>query len=161
MNIDDMYKWVTLGGAVIAAVASALNLWWTYRAKADKIKVSFGSMHPSIAPGYWLHVVSLSEHQMFLRDYGFITEGGTLLSLPDLIAHDIGEDLEVISSAKSSLDKRGEIFEIGNIILRDNQIGAYAVTAGQEHPTLGFAYDVRWYKRALINIKIWWRPIPN
>jgi len=75
--MDELQKWITLGGAVIAAVASLLNLWWTHGARVDRIKVGFGALEPPISPGDWLYVVSCSDHRVTLKDYGFIGARGT------------------------------------------------------------------------------------
>jgi hypothetical protein len=39
-NPDAFQKWGTLVAAVVGAVTGALNLWFKYREKSDKIKVA-------------------------------------------------------------------------------------------------------------------------
>ena len=155
-TIDEIQKWVTLVGAVGAAAAASLNLWWTYKAKDDKIKVGVDPLSPQTSPGYFLHVVSRADHPMELRDWGFIDERGRLLSLPDTWAHE--PDIDGPSSQGSAfLEKRNASFVTG-LWLRDKQIGAYAVTTSQNHRTLGFRHDVSWHKRCWLRLKIWWGP---
>jgi len=95
---------------------------------------------------------------MYVNNYGFIDKRGRLLSLHQLRI-DEPEDCErTVVRGSRDFGKRGDLFEVGNIELRDNQIGAYATTAGRERYTVGFMYDVPWYKRILIRLKIRWKP---
>lgn len=50
-DIKEIGPWGTFVGAIIAALCSLVNLVWTYRAKADKIKVNFGYLRPQTGPG--------------------------------------------------------------------------------------------------------------
>jgi hypothetical protein len=156
---DDAQKIITLIGAVIAAAASLLNLWWTHRTKVDRIVVQFGPTRPPIGPGEWLHIVSQSDHQINLRDYGFVGPTGALLSLPLLDADSPGdEDDGVGLRGKTTFEKRGDIFEIGPVKLGGQQIGAYAVTLGSERYVVGFNYDVPLLKRLVLRLKIKTKP---
>jgi hypothetical protein len=155
--VDNIQKWVMLTSAVIAAVVSSWNLWTKFRENEDKIKVGFGPLEPPIEPGYWLHVISKSNYPMSLKDYGFINESGKLLSLPQLDA-DEPPDENVCIRGKSFFNQRGDLFETGPIILRDKQIGAFAIIVGQERSTLNFQYGMPFYKRFWIRLKIWWKP---
>jgi hypothetical protein len=58
-SVDDMQKWMTLGGAVVAAVASVVNLWWTHRTKLDRLTVTFGSLSPPLA-----HLTKYSQNRI-------------------------------------------------------------------------------------------------
>jgi hypothetical protein len=133
---DYIQKLVTLIGAVTAAFASLINFWWTHRTKVDRLAVTFGSIRPPLDPGYSLHVVSQSDHQMVLRDYGFIMPsgppGGRLLSLPQFhIDDDDPDDRPTVGHGNAAFEKRGDWFEPGSVQLRDEPIGAYTVTAGK------------------------------
>src|SRR5438045_381210 len=90
-TVDETQKWVTLVGAVGAAAAASLNLWWTYKAKDDKIKVGLDPLTPQVEPGYFLNVVSRADHPMRLLDWGFVDVRGRLLSLPQLSADEPGD----------------------------------------------------------------------
>lgn len=156
--MKDIQTWVTLVGAVVAALASSLNLWRQFGEKTDKIKVGFGPLRPQIEPGYWLYVVSRRDHQMNLNDYGFIDESGRLLSLPQLSVNEPC-DTELVCGGTPSFKQRGDQFEVGVGPLRGIQIGAFAITAGRGRYTLGFTSAVPWYKRFLIRLKIWLKPV--
>jgi len=153
--VDAIQKWGTVIGAVIAVSAFALNL----RSKSDKIKIDFGPTYPPISPGESLHVLSCSDHRMKLKDYGFIDRSGAMLSLPALDAFESRpEDDHVPVSGSSSLEKRGDIFEIGPVRLRDKQIGAYAITVGQRFRRTAFHGDIGLPMRLWLKIKIAFKP---
>lgn len=155
-SVDDMQKWMTLGGAVIAAVASVVNLWWTHRTNLDRLTVTFGSLSPPLAPGEALYIVSQSDHRVSLSDYGFISTSGGLLSYPLLEVAEPGDEYHCVTvRGKSAFEKRGDLFEIGSVPLGGELIGAYAVSAGSERMTLGFRYDLPFWKRCFIRMKIW------
>lgn len=149
---------MTLIGAVVAALASLVNLWSTYCGKTDRLTISFGPTRPPLSPGEWLHIVSQSDHQINLLDYGFIGSTGALLSIPQLDNDDVGaRDDQVSVRGSTTFEKRGDLFEIGPIDLRDKQIGAYAVTLGSERCVTGFNYDVPVHKRLWFRLKISWK----
>jgi hypothetical protein len=157
--IDDWQKLVTLVAAVVAAGGTALNLWWQYKAKADKIKVGFDTMTPYLAPGYSLHVVSRADHAMVVTDFGFFDATGRLLSLPYLWqAEPEPHDEPVSIDGSSELAARNASIEVRGITLRDTQIGAFAITSSQPHRTLGFRFDVPWWRRCLLRLRIRWAP---
>ena len=155
-TIDEMQKWATLAGAVGAAAAASLNLWWTYKAKDDKIKVGLDPLNPQMEPGYFLHVVSRADHPMELLDRGFVDSRGRLLSLPQLWANEPGDDRPSIEGS-ALLERRNASFVTG-LRLRDEQIGAYAITTSQTCRTLAFRHDVPWPMRFLLRLKVWWGP---
>ena len=154
--MDELQKWVTLGGAVIAAGASLLNLWWTHSTKVDKIAVGFGPIRPPIEPGDWLYVVSRSDHMVTLKDYGFIDAKGNRLSVPDMLVNEPGHHEQICSEGTRCLEKRGDVFAIGNLDVPDGQIGAYALTVTRERYVLGFSGGVPWYRRGWIRIRMRW-----
>lgn len=156
--VDDLQKWVTIAGAVIAALVSSAYLWLKFREKTDKIKVGVDPLEPPIEPGYWLNVVSLSDHQMNLKDYGFIDETGRLFSLPQHWADEPINDERIVIRGNRSFTQRGDLFEVGNIELRNNPVGAFAITVGQSYYTLGFRYDISWCKQLWMRIKVRWKP---
>jgi hypothetical protein len=156
-RIDDWQKLVTLIAAVVAAAGAALNLWWQYQAKADKIKVGFDTMTPHNAPGYSLHVVSRADHVMVITDFGFFDAAGRLLSLPYLW-QDEPDDDPISIDGGSELATRNTSMEVRGITLRDSQIGAFAITSSQQHRTLGFRYDVPWWRRWWLRLKVRCKP---
>lgn len=138
--VDSIQKWVTLVAAVIAAVGAVSNL----RGKRDKIKVVYGSKLPPMDPREYLHVISFCDHPVELVDYGFIMESHKLLSILYLNDDEPGDYGTVVEGSRF-LKSRNENYEIGTT-LRDRPIGAYARTVSQDYPTLGFRYDVRWWR---------------
>jgi hypothetical protein len=153
LNIDAFQKWVTLTAAALAAVASFLNLWWTHREKADRIKVACGLIDPQISPGEFLHVVSMCDHPVRLADYGYVTCTGLLLSLPQLDTDEPYED-QRITYGNLLLENRNASFETGTI-LRDHPVGVYARTTSQSRPTIAFRHDTPIWMRCWLRMKIW------
>jgi hypothetical protein len=56
-----------------------------------------------------------SGHKITLKDYGFIGATGNLLSLPDMLVNEPGHHEDIVSRGATSLEKPGDLFEIGNI----------------------------------------------
>ena len=121
--------------------------------------MTFGSLSPPIEPGEALYVVSQSDHRVSLSDYGFILASGGLISYPRLEVDEPGDDYNCVTvRGKSAFEKRGDLFEIGSVPLEGELIGAYAVSAGSERMALGFSFNIPWWKRYLLKLKIWWKP---
>lgn len=157
VNLDEITKWVTLAGAVIGGVTGAMTYWSKATEKRDRIKVSFGPLTPPIAPGESLYVVSQSDHKLQLRDYGFIDKNGRLLSLPDMWANSFDDDGDGSATRGStSLVTRNDIWEVAYVRLRDEQIGAYAITVSQTMRRLDFHDNLPKYRRFYLRLKIWW-----
>ena len=95
---------------------------------------------------------------MCLKDYGFINKSGRLLSLPQLWTDEPEPDENIGVRGKPYFTQHGDLFETGPIVLRDEQIGAFAITAGQKRHILDFGDDVPLYKRLRIRLKVWWKP---
>nr|GEU29185.1 hypothetical protein [Tanacetum cinerariifolium] len=139
IGLDDVTKWITLAGAVVGGVTGALTYWSKVSEKHDRIKVGFGSLSPPVASGEALHVLSQSDHKLQIHDYGFVDESGRLLSLPDLWANSLDDrDDGTCTRGTTTLEKRGEIWEVAYVRLRDRQIGAYAMTVGQTRRRVNF-----------------------
>jgi hypothetical protein len=159
MDIDQITKWLTLAGATVGGVTSALTYWSKITEKSDKIKVGFGSLEYVAIPGYGLYVVSRSDHTLQISDYGFFDEKGRLLSIQVLEQQFPPEKLdEMVCSGTTTLIKRGDIFGLDGLKLKGEQIGAYATTANQNHRTLCFTKTkkVCFLKRMSLYWKIRW-----
>jgi hypothetical protein len=152
MSVDAIQKWVTLIAAVLAAIASGLNLWWKFREGIDKIKVECDPIGPQISPGEFLRVVSLCDHSIQIADYGYVMRTGKLRSLPLLDAEEPGDD-QRITYGSLLLEKRNATFETGTT-LRHRPVGAYAITTSQSSPTIAFRYDAPHWLRIWLRLKI-------
>jgi len=49
--MDEAQKWITLVGALVAAVTSVWSLWRFFHLNADEFKVGFGSLAPAYQSG--------------------------------------------------------------------------------------------------------------
>lgn len=156
-HFDEIQKLVTLIAAVLAAVASILNLWWKYREKTDKIKVACDPIDPQIEPGEFLHVVSLCDHPVRLADYGFVMRTGKLLSLPYLFTNEPDNDPPT-TIGSLLLDSRNASFETGTT-LRDRPVGVYARTTTQTRPTVAFRHDTPGWMRPWLRLRICWKVV--
>jgi hypothetical protein len=152
LSIDEIQKWVTLSAAVLAAVASFLNLWWKFRDKSDKIKVSCGLIEPQICPGEYLHVISRCDHPIRIADFGYVMPDGRRLSIPQLEDDEPDDERRLVYGSRL-LDKRNDSYETG-MELRDRPIGVYAITTSQTHPTIAFRYDISAWRRVWVRFKI-------
>lgn len=133
MNEALLMKWVTMISAIIAAGVSVITLWLNYKGKTDKFRIGLCSVRPDISPGHVMHVVSLSDHQVEIVDFGFIYEDGNIESLP--FACEIGQftDCDLIHHGCTILKKRGEFFESGfDVNVEQIIIGAFARSITQE-----------------------------
>jgi hypothetical protein len=155
LEVEAVQKWVTLGAAVLAAVASMLNLWWKFREKADKIKVAYDLIAPQTCPGEFLQVVSLCDHQVRLADYGYVMRTGQLLSIPVLDVHEPDGD-PYLTYGSTVLEGRNASFETGTV-LRDRPVGVYARTTSRPRPTIAFRYDTSSWIRLWLRVKIRWK----
>lgn len=127
-----MMEWVTLTGAVIAALAGSLNLWKSLKDQSDLIYVKSGTFRPIATPAAAMYVVNVGNHPVMLSDYGFVLEDGKLFSIPwyaETEAIFDGPDPNAFYSGKSTIPSR-EIFAVG-ISFNDKIIGSFAITATQ------------------------------
>ncbi len=145
-------KWVTMISAIIAAGVSVITLWLNYKGKTDKFRIGLCSVRPDISPGHVMHVVSLSDHQIEIIDFGFIYEDGNIESLP--FACEIGQftDCDLIHHGCTILKKRGEFFESGfDVNVEQIIIGAFARSITQEKNKYYFLSKITLFKK----IKFW------
>lgn len=145
----------TLIGAIVGAVTASANLWLSLRSKSDKIKVNYGPINPPIAPGHSMYVVSRCDHRVSLVDYGFVLKSRKLQSLRQLWTEEPGDENErVLISGQSTLEERGDIFSIEYQELRDEVIGAYAITASDDRISLGFRAGLSLQYRIILRLSL-------
>ena len=156
MDVDFLTKLITLVGAVIAACTGVWSFWLQMRGKRDHYSVGPGTVRPKIIRETMMHVVSHSDHPIYLADYGFIDTDFQLASI--LLEQGLLDfhDSHVYTRGGSSLGKRNDYFEIG-YIRRDTPIGAFARSVTQTRPKIEFTYNTpAWKKlwvRALLLVK--------
>ncbi len=152
MDIKEINEWVTVVGAVIAAISGCWSLLLQLRGKRDSYTVRLGTVSPSINQETSLHVVSLSDHPILLNDWGFIEASGLFSSIPlDEDTRDLQPE-DVVCHGSSRLQARGETFEAGYIRSR-TPIGAYAKSATHTRPRIGFFADTPYRLR----LAVWFR----
>jgi hypothetical protein len=153
MDIEIAGRWLTLiaavigaGAGIIAAVTGLWNLYLLMRGKQDAFLVGMGAATPTIEEETVLHVISRSDHQIKLKDWGFIDSTGHLQSLRfNYEAGELNSD-EIMSRGSSCLKERGDVFETG-YISRKTILGAYAISMTQRRPRICFQDGAT----------LWWR----
>lgn len=155
MDVEKAKEWVTLAGAVIAALTGIWNL--LARGKRDNFRVGFDTVSPSIQRETMLHVVSRSDHPIKLTDWGFIEADGRFSSLPMEIEAEgasFGESVLVYGS--SELATRGASFETG--YTRDDAAGVYAKSITQRLPRVCFDPRMPFRLRLRIRLRLLFAP---
>lgn len=154
MDVDIWTKWVTLIGAVVAAVSGVWALIIQLRGVRDEILVSLGTLSPEAIPETMMNVVSKSDHPIRVVDFGFIDLNGRLVSIPleiDLL--NLHSD-EVERYGSPILNRRGDSFQVG-YCMAHGVLGCYARTSLQTRPCMAFGFDTSLVKRARISIKVY------
>ena len=151
MDIESLTKQITLVGAVIAAFTGVWSLWLQMCGKRDHFTVGLGTVRPEIMRETMMHVVSTSDHPIYLADYGFIDPNFRFSSI--LLEQELNSahDNNMYACGGSSLEKRSDHFEIG-YIRRDLPIGAFARSVTQTRPRIGFAYDAPVWKKIWVRV---------
>lgn len=149
--IDGIQKWIAIGATVLAAGAGVLK----FREKADKIKVTDGTISPQSNPGEFLNVVSRCDHSVQLADYGYVMRTGKLFSILDYEANWPDNEQRLVYGS-SFLECRNASFETG-MTLRDQAVGVYAITTSQNQPTIGFRYNTPRWMRFWFRARLWWK----
>lgn len=152
MDLDAWTAWVTLIGAVVGAITGSVSLWMQLRGKRDHFVVGLGSIRPEICRETLMHVVSRSDHQIQIADYGFIDMNHKLSSIPLELDEDF-EDTQIIGRGEPLLEGYSSIFELG-YIRRDTPIGAFARSATQTRPRLSFSTDVALWTKLAVRVRV-------
>jgi len=150
-------EWVTLGSAIVAAIAGVWNLLLQLRGKRDRFVVHLRGASPSIDPEEMLYVVSHSDHPVKLTDWGFIEASGQFSSFR--LGWETGDlhSEEVTSRGSSELKQFGDHFETG-YVRKNAPLGAYAISSTQRRPCVCFAPEVPSWRRLLIRGRLWFQP---
>lgn len=140
---------MTVIGAVIAAVTGIWNLVLQMRGKSDNYIVALHAIRPILEEETVMHVVSLSDHPIALKDWGFIEPDGRLTSIH--LAWETGELMsdEIVLRGEADLVARGATFESG-YRRRSRPAGAYAISVTQTRPRVCFEPDTPYWRRLSI-----------
>lgn len=113
-----------------------------------------GNLYLGADPETSFHVVSKSDHPIKLKDYGFIEEGGILESIP--FALDVGALMKegLYEYGSSNLKSRNDVWQTG-YIRKKPVLGAYALSVTETRPTICFNYEVKWWTKLWVRIKIY------
>lgn len=155
MSWEEIGKQVTVFGAVIAATTGVWNFWWQIRGKNDRFAVRMGELLPSIEQETMMHVVSLSDHPIKLKDWGFIESDGGFQSAR--MAWQTGQlhNEEITRRGSTDFAKRGDSYEWG-YICRNPPLGAFAVSVTQQRPRICFNPNTPYWRRLWIKLRLLW-----
>lgn len=153
MSIKEFTDYVTLAGAVVAAVAGVWNLIFQMRGKRDLLLVQLGSLSPTIEEETMLSVVSRSDHPVRLTDWGFIEANGSFTSF--LMEGEVGDlqSEDITSRGNARLESFGQHFETG-YVRRERPLGAYAISATQRRPVITFDTGMPMWRRGWIRMRL-------
>lgn len=153
MDIDSWTKWVTLGGAMIAAGSGVWSLKLQIQGKRDDYRVRMNTMRPGWTTQRFMHVVSRCDHPIQLADYGFIDAWGKIHSIIEksdfnpLFANDL------VERGSTRLESRGAHFEVGyecdTVVM-----GCYARTNLETRPRMTFVSSSFWIMRLWVRLKV-------
>lgn len=155
MSWEEVWKQITVIGAVIAAMTGVWNFWWQIRGKNDRFVVRMGELSPSIEPETMMHVVSLSDHPIKLKDWGFIETDGSFQSAR--MAWETGQlhSEETTDRGTPDFARRNDFYEWG-YIRRKPILGAFAVSVTQQSPRICFNSDAPYWRRVWIRLRLLW-----
>jgi len=153
MDTKEIWDWVTIIGAVIAAITGVWNLLLQMRGKRDCFVVGLGSVSPTIGQETMMHVISHSDHPIKIKDSGFIDEDGKLESTYMLWQVDQLQSEEITSHGSTDLASRGAVFEQG-YIRKKQPLGAFAISVMQKRPRICFYTDVSYWRRLRIRLRL-------
>ena len=144
---------MTLAGSAIAAVAGIWNLRLQMRGKRDRFLVRLGTVSPSIEEETTLSIVSLSDHQIQLTDWGFVESNSTFTSIP--LELDAGYIVsgEILSRGSTTLENFGRQFVAG-YVRRDKPLGAFAISSTQHRPVITFDKAMPLLRRIWIRLRL-------
>lgn len=125
-------QWITMIGAVIAAVVGFTNLWLSYFDRRDAIRVRYGTHTPIATQAAALYVVNTGKHSVDISDFGFIEADGKLFSIPWRTQYSDmydAHDPDHFQIGTTNIDPH-DLFCTG-ITFKPEVIGVYAITTTQ------------------------------
>lgn len=157
--MDNLVKWATLVGAVIAALTGLQSFFWQFLDRRDRIMVKHDTFRPSSFPGQGLFVVNKSKHLVELHDYGFVLPNGEFFSLPWYFENEgIPDQVEATFVGTSALEPRAR-FEVYVDLVNLESVGAYARTTTQNRPSVNFSYHINFFLACWYRGRIWWHQL--
>lgn len=149
MGVESLEKWVTVTGAVVAAVTGVWNLLLQFRGKRDVFVVRLGSVSPTVERETILHVVSHSDHSIKITDCGFIERNGSFCSIRMCWEAGSLQTDEITHRGSSDLAARSDIFETG-YVRSEETFGVYAISATSRYPQIYFHSIMPYWRRIFI-----------
>ncbi len=153
MVIEEIGGWVTVVGALVAAITGVWNLLLQMRGKRDRFVVRLGPVSPDNGQETMMHVVSHSDHPIKIADYGFIEEDGRFQSMRMMWATGNLHTDEITTVGSTDLASRGAVFEQG-YIRRASSLGAFATSTIQTRPRICFDPGVPYWRRLKIRLRL-------
>ena len=152
---------LTAIGIFISAIGGMITIYEKIFSKNDKYIVRYGTYKPCMEDRAAMFVVNKSRHAIYLRDFGFILDDGTLDSIvwtAECACDDDNYDIEVRGSCDNiKFNQHVEFF----CRTTKNTVGAFAISSAREFPKLGFAGNICLLRRLHIRIKILWHYLFN
>lgn len=155
MSWEEVGKLITVIGAVIAAATGIWNFWWQIRGKNDRFAVRMGGLSPSIEQETMMHVVSLSDHPIKLKDWGFIESDGSFQSARMAWETDQLHSEETTHRGSPDFAKRSDFYE-WRYICQNPPLGAFAVSVTQQRPSICFNSNAPYWRRLWIWLQLLW-----
>lgn len=153
MQIDELVKWGTFSGAVVAGITGSYTLYLKFREGCQRIRVGLGPVAASISPATEMHVINYGTSKVVLRDYGFVELDGTLFSA-------LIESALEPQAWGGKFSNKLEPFEhlcVGCEGYKKVLIGAYAISAINGEQWFNFSPDIRLWRRLWFVCRIKWK----
>ena len=150
MQIDELVKWGTFLGAVIAGATGLYTTYLKYRDDSVRVKVGLGPVHATISPYEEMHVINCGNKAAHLADYGFIENDGSLFSAL------IESELEPDAWGGKFLNKLepGDHLCVGFQGYSRMVVGAYAKCASSEKLWTTFSPQLSFLRRIGMTVQI-------
>ncbi len=150
MQIDELVKWGTFLGAVVAGATGIYTAYLKYRDESVRVKVGMGPVHATISPYEEMHVINCGRKTAHLADYGFVESDGCLFSAL------IESELEPDAWGGKFLNKLepGDHLCIGFQGYKRTIVGAYAKCASNERVWITFSPQLGLLRRIWMRVQV-------